>query len=230
MAFVGGASSRTTALRSNSTAARCCVKRDAEYRARRGSGRRANVVSMVAAENVKDVELNTRALRNLSFVRGQRSIFCATKGFSALDAALCRKNDTARSYISDEQIQYAKGAKGGAIHKMIRDNAPEIVEATMQKLASKHSEAMSMPTVRKNVQVDVEWFLRVTSYGVACEQTSFLNMESLALYPDIYENFGLGVPFLIELVDELKKATAYFTKKPIEPYFDSFRKALETML
>ncbi|KAA8492538.1 Allophycocyanin alpha-B chain [Porphyridium purpureum] len=223
MAFVGAGWARRDHA-AWSARSRVAARATGGRTARRGAARQ---LVLVAA--VQDVEMSHRALRNLSFVRGQLDLQ-RERGFAAVDAALTRKNDTARSYISDEQIDNATGAKGGEMHRQIRDNAQEIVAHTMEKLKGKHADVMAKPTAAKCVQVDVEWFLRVTSYGVACECASFLNMESLALYPDIYESMGLGVPFLVELVEELKAATVAKAKAPVEPYFDSFRAALETLM
>eukprot|EP00183_Erythrolobus_madagascarensis_P005972 CAMPEP_0185844598 /NCGR_PEP_ID=MMETSP1354-20130828/698_1 /TAXON_ID=708628 /ORGANISM="Erythrolobus madagascarensis, Strain CCMP3276" /LENGTH=225 /DNA_ID=CAMNT_0028544283 /DNA_START=42 /DNA_END=719 /DNA_ORIENTATION=+ len=187
--------------------------------------------TMVASlDNAADVELSPEALRCLSFIRGQRSIFDASEGFSAVDAALMRKNDTARSFINDTQLDFATGASGRDLHKKIRDNAETISKSAVDKILAKYG-LSSKPTAVKTIEVDSQWILRVVSYGVAGDSLSFLNLESVALYRDVYDSIGGGSSVLVDLIAELKAAcTATVGSSDADKFFDSAIKTFESVL
>jgi len=178
-------------------------------------------------------DLGPVAIRNLSYVRGHRSIFSPAVGFSSINGALFLKNDTARTFVNDEQIKHAQGLVNPQMGSKIRDHKDEICKHAMEKVLAKHPEFAKQAFAVKTATVDAEWFLRVVSYAIAGGSTTFLNMESLSFYPGIYEDASFvkaGVPFLVDLVNELKSATAKATgSQDGDKYFAAFVDALHSL-
>jgi Phycobilisome protein len=152
---------------------------------------RRPVPYMVAATST-GAALSDRAAELLSWVRAHKSIFSPGTGFTATHLALFRKNDTARCMVPAIELDCnAEMLPGVAVARAMLERADEIFEAAKAVVLKEMPALESEEAVAKIMYHDLRYFLRVTSYGIACGSPNFIHVNNLGIVKQLYAEIGL---------------------------------------
>jgi len=175
-------------------------------------------------------ELSDRGSQAKSYLRGHKSILdVGADGMIASQAAaLFRKNDTGRSFVSEREVATNAGVLthsevlGEVLHRR-----EEIVEAGLAALVAAVGKGEGIDEdVRTSCRFDLLSILRVVSYAASVESVDFIHRENLQLYKVLYDELGLSLGPLVAGIAAMRDA---LRDSRAAPCFDQVIEALNSL-
>ena len=135
--------------------------------------------------------LSLTARELMGYIRGHKSVFRAGEGFKSMHAALCRKNDTGRFFIPQEELETnAHMLPGKKAAEMILEEREKIVEEAKEKVLKVVGKGISEEVVDIVVH-DLMYLLRVISYGIAVCSTDFIHDNNMNIMKLLHKEIGV---------------------------------------
>lgn len=158
--------------------------------------------------------LSDQAIVLLSYLRGHKSVFLPGNGFKGSTAALCKKNDTAREFTPEDQLETnASLLPGVAVAGiMVRTSDELILQAVQTTLSAWGSTKKGSPDEsEQDVIADVlkynyEALFRAVSYGAACQAVDYLHPDNIAMMKMLHEEMGVPSTAVAAGIDAVRDA------------------------
>lgn len=152
---------------------------------------------MVAAEPVADTakttELSSHAIMLISFLRGHKSVFQPGEGFSATTSLLFKKNDTARLFTPQNELDInTVHLPGVSVASVMVAKQKEYVNLAVTTADAHMGTAESDSTISDILRYNFTALLRAISYGAACQLTDFVHMNNIGMMRMLHEDMGVA--------------------------------------
>lgn len=161
---------------------------------------------MVATEQTeRKYVVTTRAVELISYIRGHKSLFNPGQGFSSVQAALFRKNDTARIFVPEEEIvTNAQHLPGKHVLEIVLEDSDTIAEKGLQALCDILPNVKDSEEVAAILKFDLLYVLRVVSYGASVKSTDFVHDNNIGIMNMVHEELEVAGAPVIAAVEAMR--------------------------
>lgn len=145
---------------------------------------------------------------------------------------LCMKNDTARLFTPQDQLDTNRPyLPGHSVAGVIVANADALIDAGVDAAATRCDLVAQHDVINDIVQYNVSAALRAVSYGAAAQSTHFMHLNNVGMMRDLHEDIGLPADAVAIAMDTMRDLVVADVddeqlKKGTADCFDTLRDAL----
>lgn len=172
----------------------------------------AGTTKTKAASSNTAAVLSDQAIVLMSYLRGHKSVFLPGTGFKGSTAALFKKNDTAREFTPEDQLETNASLLPGAAVAgiMVRTSdtlISQAVETTMSVWTSTKNgsaDESEQDIVADVLKYNYEALFRAVSYGAACQAVDYLHPDNIAMMKMLHEEVGIPATAVAAGIDAVR--------------------------
>lgn len=155
--------------------------------------------------------LSDQAIVLMSYLRGHKSVFLPGNGFKGSTAALFKKNDTARAFTPEDQLETnARLLPGGTVAGiMVRTSdtlISQAVQTTLSAWSNGSADESEQDVIADVLKYNYEALFRAVSYGAACQAVDYLHPDNIAMMKMLHEEVGIPAVAVAAGIDAVRDA------------------------